>query len=1197
MPDIISLRGDGPWRGQTSRATSDRGERRQIKIQGGYVSSDGHEIRQFPGWHTLWDGTPENNSNGYERLAYDCVRPVISSPTFYYRYPFLSDDVSPGRPDGNVTQTLRCFAKAKYLHGFEQLRGRVIVFGESDHRRAPIYTSARAQVTISSVESRSGPNTTPITGYNGNLWRLILSGNPGAPTSTDGSGAGMQGLAVGMIVWVQDVTVQSGGAITQAQVDDHLNNRFFRVGQITTNNVDLITDNGLGTLAATTCTAGNVYTTRCNRSDAYATPGMTPFYGTEYDRIDDPLALTSWQITKGLDLDNPCQPCHPAWVANRQRDFSDNKHGSPIEGVRIPAVTTQWRGISRRQQAVLPYRLNPDVAGDRLILAAPGYPCVFQVPLFVPNAGEGFAVSPNETAGVPWWSNDLHDKPRSLGVPKGMMVDSSYTPPQMGVTGSSPSASYNFIPYVASGTGFPAGDYQLSISYRDDFTGEEGLASEPIKFTIPAPGAQYGIALTYMHPGYFMPECLALSLNVYLQPPGAATMGLYTSIPLMDSAYVDPSSVSAKYGFTAGTSPDNSIGKVIRTFLLPAPVNLSPLAACDFTRPAPQSRQMPRGAECYRVVRGIGFGIGHSGTHGNVSELRRSIFSSLYFVASPRRWELPDELQVRGFRSAAIVVSSTPTGPTANTFLDGGFGGGGKYLPPSYEGIQVWSQTLFPEPRKLMIFDVARNFRTNNTSGFDYDTAYIQRLKMAERVADPNIGDVGSPYAKEVYGDYGYLVLPRGQIQVSEPGLPEVTLAPAIQFLDASKDDDGLAMHQYGGGLIVCSKKETYHLSWFRAPTGQVPQLISREHGCIATNSMVEFDGGLVWISERGPVAIMATGMTFVGAELELDFRGSNRRYLTDSKGLMRHCFGVHDRSRGLVIWGLVSTDATHTVTWEQTTATFSASNDQAKSRFPCDELLIWSYRVGAWSTHRMPAGMEVQWMRELRDKNGDVRMCFMAADHRVYALDESWQDTNRTAFSSAPITNGSNATALKVVGAWAVDGNGGATARGTGENLLRTGMSVVFFDPNGNLVSETTISALDYANQQITLTDASNWYSNYTVEIGHRPKLTIQSTWIGETPDTIDLQGVHLRYRLIGSGAARAIVSIQATSLDDHDVQSTNAIDLGDAASPRIGRRRIASNIRAVGPEVQVSVEFAGAAHVAIADLLMENDAAGPAQ
>jgi hypothetical protein len=169
---------------------------------------------------------------------------------------------------------------------------------------------------------------------------------------------------------------------------------------------------------------------------------------------------------------------------------------------------------------------------------------------------------------------------------------------------------------------------------------------------------------------------------------------------------------------------------------------------------------------------------------------------------------------------------------------------------------------------------------------------------------------------------------------------------------------------------------------------------MSNEFGCVAANSMVEFDGGLAWLSERGPVALGA-GLQHVGADITEDFAGQSGRYARDSQGMMRHSWSVHDAARGLVMWGLLRSDADHTIEYEGETIALSDATDEQLSRFPCDEVLIWSYRANAFSHWKPPAGLEVLWMRPLRDSKGVVRTCFLAADNRIYAFDDAWSDTN----------------------------------------------------------------------------------------------------------------------------------------------------------------------------------------------------------
>ncbi len=150
--------------------------------------------------------------------------------------------------------------------------------------------------------------------------------------------------------------------------------------------------------------------------------------------------------------------------------------------------------------------------------------------------------------------------------------------------------------------------------------------------------------------------------------------------------------------------------------------------------------------------------------------------------------------------------------------------------------------------------------------------------------------------------------------------------------------------------------RETYSFAWHRNPGGEIPNLISNEHGCIAANSMVEFDGGCAWLGERGPVA-MGNGLQFIGLDVQEDFTdGPARRYLYDSRGMMRHSWGCHDASRGLVMWGLITAEGTQSLSANGGFAleySGFGSTDQLKSRFPCDEVLIWSYRTSSFSTWR----------------------------------------------------------------------------------------------------------------------------------------------------------------------------------------------------------------------------------------------------
>lgn len=1188
---LISLRGDGPWRGRSTRQISDRGGRFQIQIRNGYVSGDGHEIRSFPGWTTLVDLTNANNPTyGFRRLTIDAVRPTTQYESPEY-YPYGTSPVAASM------QTLVSTAEELHLHCFEQIRGKLQIIGERGFRKAPLYSASR--------------NTQTITGVviSGGVWILLLSSINGAYSSSD-SGASLNGIAVGDIVYVENVMAAAGQSISQAHIDLTLNGRFHKVTAFFGfQGLILGTSPSPGEDLGATTVTGEVWRTRNNVSDIYPTPNpISPWEPSRYYRIDDPPALACWTVYEPLGFADPAgKKCVIADVANRQRDFADAQNAVPTEGPKLyGGGATMYRGWSRRQQKELPYRVNPEVAGDRIVLAAPGYLCLFQVPSMIPLEPESWPEQPSGWTeqygrGIRWWGNDIYDKPRCLGVPKAILIDSTYKNPisPAGDTFTPFTYPYDFNTYYVTSGGFGAGTYKIAISFVDEATGEEGLASEPISVTILA-GNTTGIALRYIHPGYLMPECLARRINVYMAPPGEDAMGLYVSFALRDYTATTGYDIDAAYGNLNDKTPSDNSTTIWRVLLLPvlSMTNLVPFI--DFTRLAPQSGLQPRGAEAVRVIGGILFSVGHSGTHGNSREVLRSVASAYYSFISPVVNNSPDEFFIRGFRHL-MVQSGTPTSPGAGDFTDGPFGVAGNYFPAAYQGIEVYSKNLYPIPVQRFIVDKVKNNATYNerTAGINAN----RDLLMAQRIRiEHNAFPLATPASTIFnYGKEVVLLLPRGQVQVGDPGRPGAVTATAIQFMDAKKDDDGVAVGQVGDSLVICSKHETYQLSWFRTPQGQVPKVLSTELGCIAANSMVTFDGGVAWISARGPVAV-GDGVQWIGEQLEHDFVGEQRKYAYDTKGMMRHAWGAHDEARGLIYWGFVTLDATHQITYKGVTATYEnfgayTYGDEAKSRFPCNEILIWSYRANAYSIWTPPSGLEVLWMRPLRLSDGSIRMCFLAADKRIYALDDTYSDTNTIGFVTAASATGSSSTALVVDDTFGIDGNGGATSRDDG-TLLRTGMTVVCLRDE-KVVWTTTVSALAVSTRTITLTDEQDWSIGDRIEVGVRPAMTIQMSYVGDAPDNLPIKNLHVRYALHGEGAAHVEANVTTA-----DRVAASPYEVGFTESPRyqplaaistsnafdrIGQRRILEEGFAIGAESSLSMTFLGRPGVRLSDVLLE--------
>jgi hypothetical protein len=378
---------------------------------------------------------------------------------------------------------------------------------------------------------------------------------------------------------------------------------------------------------------------------------------------------------------------------------------------------------------------------------------------------------------------------------------------------------------------------------------------------------------------------------------------------------------------------------------------------------------------------------------------------------------------------------------------------------------------------------------------------------------------------------------------------------------------------------------------------------------------MVEFDGGVAWLSERGPVALGAS-LQFVGADIQQDFVGSAKRYLADGEGMMRHAWACHDSARGLVMWGLITETAAHVVPdgrGGETTA--PASTDGALSRMACDEVLIWSYRSNSFSTWRPPSGLEVLWMRQIvtrhpnNENSSTLSVAALCNDGRIYTLDDTWNDCNDGCLQTTAVAKGISETSMQIAATlWGTDGvaNGGPAHRSastvsgaSGLNfLIRAGTLVQAFNDDDEIEWETTVSSADPATDTIVLAAAQTWAKGQVIRIGAKPAMVIETTYVGgESATTIEAKAVQFRYNLHGHGLqnSRTNATVQVLKADgftdaDADVISFGEenMDFGASNGTRHGRRRSAPG-SATAPEMAVKVTISSEAQVRIADIALE--------
>lgn len=1198
--NLVSFKSEIGWRGKSWSSTNDRGERRLLKLENGYVATDGSEIRSQPGMVTLIDLSAENNENGgYGRYTIDAVRPIFSTtPNEPYQFGYYGGDSN--------QQTLYARALPTHLHGFDQIGKEIVVWGESRFREQPLYDSTHTQITVTHVGVVSGDIVFDFTG--------TLSNN-----SVSDAGASLNGIEAGDVVYAEGLTVAD--STLQAFLDANVNKKYIDITGISSNRITCNT--ALSNQTVTAVTAGTVHRVRPNRSGTYIVP-QSPYAAAYLQRIDDPDSLTAWRILDQPDFNLTVVDCFPSWVANRRRDFGDQRDANDTEGVFIDDSLV--RGRTRREGRELPYRTNADAAADGIVLAAPQYGCMFWLPMGVPTNPDNFPGSPdNNQGGIPLPANAQFDQPRCLGIPKPRMVESSVTPAQ---TSPSESGSFNFSVEALAGSpefGFAPGTWTVAISFEDSAMGWEGLASEPVEVEIPNNTYAYALVPHYWNPNYTNPECCVDRINVYLAAPDEDALTFYASFPLAEVTGVAVTAIngthynaSGIYGFLPMSPETRAMYRKIQLPVLGANDSIEDGLEAEAERLAPQSAQMPRGADAVRSVRGVLFSGGQVGNTGGGLQLWVGAASSAFEPSATYDDDKGLLIRVHGATIAQPDadqdgIGSMPDQPDWTTL-----GIPGRCFPSGYQGIDAVSKTLFPGGASSVQIDKVMNRRTNSlTTQADAFRANFERLRLTRPIWD-RTRIAGSPVAQPTVGQQDellYYKMFQGQLQIGDPGAPNRTNLIATQFFDTNRGDDITGIGSLAGNVIVCSQRETKSFAWARNASAEQIHDVTNQHGCIAANSMVEFDGGLAWLSEKGPVAI-GNGFQFVGQDISEDFiNGPERIYAFDSKGMMRHSWGCHDPSRGLVLWGLRTVNDAYVLEHQFETYTWSTASDELKSRFPCDEILCWNYRTNAFSTWRLP--LRILWARMIRIGSGDSVLVVLAEDQRIYALLDGAGDmlhppTNSGLNILSPAVVGAATTTLPINVMCGQDGDattGRNRSDGTSVLFLRTGMTVEGIE-NGKLRWTTTIASIESTGStgSVTLAAAQTWgkgAAGWRIRIGARPRMAITTGFVSGGVNPISVQGVQARYSLMGSGSAHAFVEYLSSSLTDqvtaevvHGAPSDEWELLGSATAGliplgtdlgRVGRQRTMKRGGKDQKEIAVKVTFAGDAQIRLADLALE--------
>lgn len=1201
----LGMRDGGPFRGMTVRALAEYGTRQFSLLQNCYVSSDAQELRLMPGFKCVFDPMTSYGT-GYHVTHVDAQRPVTNGGTPY-------------AADATPTEALYVRSDPLHFHAFEFIRGRLAVLGESGFRKEPILWDTGVFVKVSSITAGTTTTVTldhaPLTHTGGNpcfnrLFTPVVGSNPSTPYPQN----------MGDVVYIDGLDEDDDlGAL--------LNGRFHKIIAISGADVTIDTDTTSVGVGSLTGQQGNFYKVRIGPAYARVLDYPRTYFGDANSlpdadgasATDDPPALTCWWTTESPNPDaaSPISTCNPSYVFNRQRDFGDGI-GNPWEGgADVGTNGGRYLPFSRRRQKPLPYRINPHIAGGRIILAAPGYGCTFQVPFLVATdaTGEdGYAIGPN----------DLFDKPRALGVPKATMLVDRDTSQLTSKHVRESTGTTTELSFGGTASASRAGVYKFRVCYRDDATGEIGLPSEEVSIATDAvtyTDAQ--IHLYIYHPGYLLAESGALSILVFRTERNGSDY--YFDSIVRDSGSgpafngtVGSTHYSLKYGI-GEANDDIHINVIDWSPYYKTDAQLRASATIDM----PSIEQMPRGCEDAQTVRGytvFGGDLGETGEHG---EMRRGRATGTYDGPITKFHNVHNQITFKNtqgaiasgiFGGAFSGTTAAELTPTASNDRGTSFGCAQECMPPAYAGFTLVARGLWPFPKKIGTVAKLLNNRVDlyegdsigdglqTTNNNEPRSNYV-RYEVTETSVDSAVNG-WTATNKDTH-----LIVPSGTYQISEQGRPGVTPATNTGVLDTERNDSIVAVGSYGGQAVLATKQMCYGISWGLSPigpTGIVPPSWSAPWGCIAANTMVEFDGGLAWISNRGPVAYMGGAVSHVGADLESYFQGKEARYKKDSRGMMRHAFAVHDKQRQLVLFGLFSnrTDSV-VVDYRGTEVDWDAASDEARSRFPCDEILVWSYRTNSWSVWIPKAGMEWQWASARDAQEGDGEVYFMDRQGRIYLLDDLYAEHNRDAIKRTVTSTGTSG-AISFSGA----AIGQALSdRGSSDSYVEAGMDLLVTSSTGVFKFVAPVSS--FTSSSVTPGAATlgtrSWASGDIVYIGVK-QATVRTTWLSPKASTepSTVAQVSLRYyqrdryqqgagvaqpcyAAAGAKANKRVTNVDSGAATFCDVDYGRAEKLSDGLSTQIVRDQGLALGRATGQNKQVEMTIVGGGSVALCDLYMD--------
>lgn len=561
-----------------------------------------------------------------------------------------------------------------------------------------------------------------------------------------------------------------------------------------------------------------------------------------------------------------------SWVASRVLDptnvldvgYPRNTQGGELAVdngfISWPAATVEphyrdWKTVENKtpgendlpQTVDFLRRIVADVLNRRVLIAAAGHACMFQVdvarediPLQLAEEGTGnTSGGTQEGERSSWVAN--HRFTKALGIPRGVLHSANFT---------SGSEQCMF----------------LAAGYRDPISGEVGLPSVVEEIFLDSVSS---VTVTVYTPRNALTETYGLDIVLYVSeaaPQAEAVLFPFSQQQLREDEQVQLDITGADLE----VRPLQQLPAVVLGPSLNVENQVDP-------RRFPILEQMPRGAAWVRVVRARMFAGG---------DAPRNVSGGIGLRAGMQ------QVSVEGVLRNAVEFGTINT--PSWSFI--GMRADGFVLPSGYEGSRLslydyvntadgfGRMVIGMLGRRLNDPDWPTSTSKANTILFEYDSG-------RNPVTFPT---------NEVQGN---LQTQPELVQVSEEDVPGVVPATNSLPVDTLDGRTTTGMARIGDEGLIFTDRSTHIFQWGLLPRRATSRVISTQYGCIAPASAVEGPGFVAWLSHEGPMIYRGGGLRWLGAQI-VDLW---RSFLVESDGLMTNAQGIHDRDRTLIIWQLTT--------------------------------------------------------------------------------------------------------------------------------------------------------------------------------------------------------------------------------------------------------------------------------------------------